>query len=240
MTSSSHQLFIRHIDTRCGTDKDIQVILACQGHERTTTIPSIFTITEETDYQWYLEDYATKQPFNASRAAKVVQSLGHYVETLSEWMLSSGILPQSGTLNISVEGHQSINHFHWELLEDTSKWIEPIRFQDVLVARTLPIPPSSSISWAECSTVNILLVTCRPGGRQDIDPQLISRSIVSTINQVARIPHHGQVRLHMLRPPTWLAFKQHLLYDNEPGHYALVHFDMHGEIQEDADGKISR
>ena len=255
MTSSSRALLVvtpstlpsllssADVDRLLG--REFKAQLTCDGDEAIVTIPKLFSDTEENDYRWYLQHFAPKQPFEASRAARVTRSLKRYGLTLSQLLVSSRVLPQHGNLTIRVEadsstvGSSSLQHLHWELLEDPSKWFGGYRPRDVVVTRTLPSLPTPSTSWESSSTSNILLVTCRPSGRYDIDPHLISRSIVKTITEAATQPSALRVRLKLLRPPTWLAFREHLLYDCQPGHYQLVHFDMHGEVLE-ADNLPSR
>ncbi|KAL8672794.1 MAG: hypothetical protein Q9168_002758 [Polycauliona sp. 1 TL-2023] len=225
--------------------RELRAQLTCDGNQATIKIPNLFSDAEENDYRWYLQHFAPKQPFEASRAARVTRSLKRYGLTLSQQLLSSGVLPQHNDLTIRVEadsstiGASSLQHLHWELLEDPFKWFGGYRPRDVVVTRTLPSLSTPSTSWESSSTCNILLVTCRPSGRYDIDPHLISGSIVKTINEAATQPSALRVRLKLLRPPTWLAFREHLLYDCQPGHYQLVHFDMHGEVLE-ADNLPSR
>lgn len=176
------------------------------------------------------------RPSNLSKPRAQPGLLARYGFSLSQTLIDAEVLPQHGSLSIYIEADSSTNagsslhRVYWELLEDPSKWAEMHRFQDVAVTRTMPLLPVPSTSLNHSSTFNILLVTCRPGGRKDIDPQIVSRSLVSTINQAAVEANALTVRLKILRPPNWLTLKEHLLYEHEPGHYQLVHFDMHGEI----------
>ena len=231
VVTSSSSLSAPDTDLRSSTGS--QALLSCNGKKATITLPELFTLNEEDDYRWYLQDFAPKQPFEALRAARVAQSLARYGFSLSQTLIDADVLPQHGSLSIHIEADSSthagsnLHRVYWELLEDPSKWAGMHRFQDVTVIRTVPLLPVPSISLDHSSTFNILLVTCRPGGRKDIDPQLVSRSLVSTVNQAAVEANALTVRLTILRPPTWLALREHLC---EAGHYQLVHFDMHGEI----------
>ena len=231
-------------------------LLVSYGGE-TITIPIInpFDGFEEREYQWYLEDFASKQPFAASRAAKVERSLKRYVKSLAAALLKARMFPRRDKLKLIIDCSLSsstdaedldysstLQRLHWELLEDASHWPDGARFESILVCRTVSNAPRADQSNVGNSRISILLITCRPKGRDDIDALLISRSILKTAQAAAAYKGNGSmndVRLEILRPPTWLAFKEHLLYDREPGHYHIVHFDMHGEIL-DADKRYAK
>lgn len=66
---------------------------------------------------------------------------------------------------------------------------------------------------------------CKP---RDPDPSLISEPLLEAI---AQLSGSIDVRLEICRPGSWSALKN-LLRDKENGYYDLVHFDMHGEIDE--------
>lgn len=63
-----------------------------------------------------------------------------------------------------------------------------------------------------------------------LDLQLVSRSIERPFDGLGSNPDAVDVKLEVLRRPTWATFKEHLLYKCEPDRYQPVQFDMHGEI----------
>ena len=229
----------------------LDVLLSCAGKEEIITLSNPFTEQEETESKWYLKEFAPKQPFETSRAKSVSASVDRYGKSLAAQLLASDVLPCEGNLNLRINlkpkyhsdplpGHgYSLQSMHWEILEIVSSWPQPCRYTSIRVCRTLSESRAQVLYPREPSRVNILLVTCRPKGREDIDSQLISRSILGTIHGTASTPVAVDLRLKVLRPPTWLAFKEHLLYECEPGHYQILHFDMHGEIL-DADTTHSK
>lgn len=122
----------------------------------------------------------------------------------------------------------NLQQLHWEILEDTSRWSDNVNYEKISVCTCSSMPPIKAPSGTAGSRTNILLVTCRPKGRNDIDAQLISQSIVETIQASAAISDVGDVRLDILRPPTWLAFEEHLLYDYES---CLTGLSRQGAVQ---------
>ena len=253
--SEAHEIHIslcssRHDDCPvAGFTGQLSLLLSCTGKQRTITVSNPFSKHGERDYRWYLEDYAAKQPFAASRAAKVEKSLEKYGKALSDSLLGSGILPLHGRIKLWIDcspiggedeassrASSPLQNLHWELLEDISRWSNA-NYNAINVCRTLSISLPKVSSGTASTRVNILLVTCRPKGRDDIDGQLISRCILDAVQASNASLKTNRVRLEILRPPTWLAFKEHLLYDFEPGHYQIIHFDMHGEILRTGDSQ---
>ena len=80
----------------------------------------------------------------------------------------------------------------------------------------------------EAPTINVLLVTARPGGARDVGYRTIARPLVETLRKAAL-----RVRVDILRPGTYEALTRHLEASQErhgPGYYHVVHFDVHGGL----------
>jgi tetratricopeptide (TPR) repeat protein len=69
--------------------------------------------------------------------------------------------------------------------------------------------------------VNILLVTCRPDGEQDVGYRSISRSLVDLVH-ASDLP----AEVTVLRPPTFEQLEREL--SERPGYFHVLHFDGHG------------
>ncbi len=69
--------------------------------------------------------------------------------------------------------------------------------------------------------VNILLVTCRPDGDQDVGYRSISRSLVDLVH-ASDLP----AEVTVLRPPTFEQLDRVL--KEKPGYFHVLHFDGHG------------
>jgi len=77
-------------------------------------------------------------------------------------------------------------------------------------------------------TINLLVVTARPGGARDVGYRTISRPLVEGLRQ-ARVP----VRVEILRPGTYRALVDHLEAVQDQygtGYYHVIHFDVHGAL----------
>ena len=76
----------------------------------------------------------------------------------------------------------------------------------------------------ETTTINLLIVTSRPRGRNDVGYRTISRPLVELLRN-SRMP----VKVHILRPATYESLEKHLDEVGE-GFYHVVHFDVHGAL----------
>lgn len=90
-------------------------------------------------------------------------------------------------------------------------------------------------------TFNILLVVSRPDKQDDIDPLLSSGAIMDIIKLFEEKGNQSPLtpRIEIARPGTWSAFAEHLRLRTDQWHenggqgpwFDLVHFDVHGSIQ---------
>lgn len=78
------------------------------------------------------------------------------------------------------------------------------------------------------STLNVLLIICRPAGEGDVP----FRSVALPLVDVLRTRRHA-VRLHVLRPPTFEQLQEDLSGGDPQIH--IVHFDGHGSFPEGND-----
>ena len=120
----------------------------------------------------------------------------------------------------------------WELLLAPAS-NEPLSVLAASFSRssTSSSQPSSSPLPLKSGKMRVLLVTCRPGGEDDVP----FRSVASRIVQaVAAAPETG-IQVDVLRPPTYDALLDALGAAKKTGTpYNLVHFDGHGAY--DANG----
>lgn len=217
--------------------KRVNVTLAHGNICRLIEIENPFTELEEQNLRWYLEDYPALEPFEIGRAKRTAKSLAVYGQHLSKALVSSGLIPHKGRISLDIEldssDHSSnslLHRLHWEILADTSKWPVDYQLESVAVNRVMKGPRILDLDGAggRPTKLNILLVVCRPGGRNDINHQLVSKSATRLISRLTE-QSADRASITILRPPTWAAYKKHL---KEAGHgyYQLVHFDMHGGV----------
>ena len=199
----------------------------------------------ERELHWYLEEYAALEPFEIGRASKAVDRIAKYGYALSTALTATGLIPFEVDLQIEIVSDASqgdadiaLHRLHWELLTDRRKWPSKHRPKTIGIIRTLNALRSQAAvpERAPSLSFNILLVTCRPNGRNDVDHHLISRPLVEL---VSRISHNSIVKptVKILRPPTWAAFRRELR-DRNTGHFQLVHFDLHGGVVRDSKNHI--
>lgn len=212
-------------------------------HEALISLSDPFNSDQEQLLHWYFERYALEDPYEVTKAELAREAIYSYGRNLSKQLATCGLIPKSGDLQLEIglpaQGGASdapphglsLHRIHWEVLEDISLWPKRFGLKRVVVCRTLSVPcPIIATEPGPMSKFNVLLVVSRPRGRQDIDHQLVSRFLVDICERISKSSSTVKVALTILRPPTWRAFEDHLLYDRSPGHYQLVNFDMHGEI----------
>jgi hypothetical protein len=206
--------------------------------------------------RWYLEKYAPEQPFETSKADLAAETIASYGRALAVQIAGSGLLPRKGELEIEIFGQSDVGEnpdnveidsfllqqLYWEVLEDVKLWPAGFKFSSVTVYRSascthgisgVPLSTGREDTERTKNRFNILLVVSRPGRAADIDYQLVSRCLVAMVDLISEKNPIVKPTLTILRPPTWLAFREQLR-EHDPGYYDLVHLDMHGKIQKPA------
>jgi hypothetical protein len=234
--------------------------LKCDGKEAKLRLKDPFAEEEadvrnafynrESIVKWYVDKH-TEEPFEVVKAESAAQLLRGYGQRLAQSLADSGILPRDGDLDLEIVsqppksssiskiGEADLQKLHWELLEDVTVWPADYTFQSLTVTRCIPTEhreTSNATEWllgsqrVSIKKFSILLVVARPSASRDPDYHLVSRQLVAVVDELSERGKDLNVSVHILRPPTWMAFKEHLLVDCDPGHYDMVHFDMHGDI----------
>ncbi|KAG7284484.1 hypothetical protein NEMBOFW57_010859 [Staphylotrichum longicolle] len=204
-------------------------------------------VESEETIAWYFENYAS-EPFETTKSDIAATLLSQYGSDLASQLAGSGVLPRSGhiTLQISTPARtekspeatgSSLQHLHWEVLENVGLWPAGFRFSSVSVVRSLIGRSDAAVDDGhtlghKSKRFNILLVVSRPRPETDIDYQLVAKCLVAIVDDVSRNNPNLKVTLTILRPPTWQAFREHL-HDN---HYDLVHFDTKGDVRTTSTG----
>jgi ankyrin repeat protein/tetratricopeptide (TPR) repeat protein len=202
-----------------------------------------FTPAEEDGLSWYLHKFAIDEPFAGTRAAIVAESLAKYRKTLARCLeplilhalksCECVALPEAVILSIhepSID-RPSLQLIHWELLEDPQAWKEiaiPVLFVR-WVSRPAVLTPDRIISPSSkaANITNILVISARPGGRNDHPYRLISQPLWDLVHSDTELA--SRIKIHFVRPGTWSAF-QNVLLNMELGFgfFSVVHFDTHG------------
>ena len=212
------------------------------------------TATDESlkDFQWYFEQYITKEPFAHARARMIAQKIRDQGRRLLESFLQpviclNAMAPEHFVIEVrdSVTGDAagiSVAHrFFWEILEDTGLWrdvfhLEPRQVTVVRVHENQNSAPTIANSVhislpSSTEATHVLAITARPSHTKDVPHRLITRSISAAIDTI-RNDSDSQVTLHIVRPGTFDALERHIRH-HPYGHFGVVHLDLHG----DSDGQ---
>jgi hypothetical protein len=183
--------------------------------------------------------------FRLRRAAAVAESLVRYKNIIARCLqplllhalnsFESDVNPEVIVLSVhepSTEG-PSLHLLHWELLED--KQLRKGITIPVLFPRKVSTPavlrPRTKIRCTSnyADVTNILLVSARPGGRDDLPYRFISQPQWDLVHSDKELL--SRIKIHFVRPGTWSAFRNVLLnQDLDYGFISIVHFDTHGMV----------
>jgi len=231
------------VDQKLG-QRHWSVSISWEGEHQDVQIVSPATSDDEQLLQWYLEDFAIQDPFDnlrASTSLKLIQDYGHQlVKSLDlSSLLPTEHLQDHIVFEIQELGEQqpSIHGIHWEILESLDIWPSPAPKSVCIIrlghgtGQTLPIDPGAALRDGE-HTLDIVVVSARPQGTNDIPHRIVSRQILDVIRKLPddKAPN---VRMHVVRPGTVAALESHLSQLDKKGHVNLVHFDLHGEADKE-------
>ncbi|MCP4113017.1 MAG: CHAT domain-containing protein [Desulfobacteraceae bacterium] len=200
------------------------------------TVTNPFSQEDEKLLEWYFEEHLRFPFTNQVQAAKAAGSIRTYGESLFEQLFRKNIdvyaqykqAVQGGVDRLSFEiiGSPEFHGLHWEALKDP----------DLPRAFVLDAPMVRGSSQAHTfranvrtsPSVNLLIVTARPGGKSDVAYRTVSRPLVERLRK-ADLPVH----IDILRPGIYRALTEHLREVRENhgvGFYHIIHFDLHGAL----------
>jgi len=199
---------------------------------------------EQEDLRWYLEDYL-QYPFDpapaiAARVEKRMTGIG--TELFKALFHSSDAARDlwaelckylNDTRVEIVTGLREAASIPWELVCDP-KTDTPLALCARSFVRAHPnADQHSQLSQTVSGPIRILLVICRPSGRDDVP----FRSVASRL--LKGLSGRDDFQLEVLRPPTFAHLRECLLAAKARGQpYHVLHFDGHG-IYEDLIAKTS-
>jgi tetratricopeptide (TPR) repeat protein len=207
------------------------------GPEHTITISDPFSEKEEQELEWYFEEHL-EFPFTKKvRAKNAANSIAAYGEKLFNQVfgdrdiydeyrdiLKSGL----NDLHIEIAGSPRFHALHWEALKDPRlRNQHPLAMQAVIVRKNQR-PQNLAVAVRPSPTINLLIVTARPGGKRDVGYRTISRPLIEALHQT-NIP----IRIEILRPGTYRTLENHLrgiTAKHGEGYYHVIHFDVHGAV----------
>ena len=210
-------------------------VVSIDGQEYPFTLKDPFSPEEEQRLEWYFERYLNF-PFTDQVKA---QTAGGSVRTYGEQLFATVFADRDAyaayrdatqgnlsDLTVEIAGSPAFQRLHWEALKDP-KLSQPLALQANFVRRNLTPQPIKA-RLRESPTVNVLLVTARPGGARDVGYRTIARPLLATLRQ-AKL----RVKVDILRPGTYEALSRQLEQVQEQhgaGYYHVIHFDVHGGL----------
>nr|MBA2678744.1 tetratricopeptide repeat protein [Ktedonobacteraceae bacterium] len=205
------------------------------GFEYPITIKSPFSGQDEERLEWYFEQYLCFPFTRQIEAREAAASITAYGEALFRQVFSNRRVyteylhirdEGQSSLQIEIAGSPAFHALHWEALKDPDIPL-PLVLQATMVRKNIA-PQVMPEAVRPSPTINVLLVTARPSGKQDVGYRTISRPLLEVLRQ-AQLP----VQVDILRPGTYRALAEHLRNvssQNGDGHYHIIHFDVHGSI----------
>jgi tetratricopeptide (TPR) repeat protein len=200
-----------------------------------TDVTFSLTAQEQEQLRWYLEDYlehpTDPAPKIAANVEKKMQEVGeHLFNSLFNTnedarFLWADLRSRLSDTRVEVISGVDTTRIPWELIRDPHTGTHlALRARDFV--RGLPNPAlQPSILQTESGPIRILLVICRPGGRDDVPFRSVASRIVKSLSEEAR----AHFQLDVLRPPTYDRMAQVLRAAKDAGRpYHVVHFDGHG------------
>jgi tetratricopeptide (TPR) repeat protein len=210
-----------------------------EGRARETfSVEFVFRFTEadQRDLRWYLEEYlqATQDNPNRAIAARVERRMAEIGAELFAAVFRGGALRLWARLQDRLEetrveivtGVAEATAIPWELLRDPDMDVAlALRAASFVRAQPNPAKRPSLPRASAGAPLRILLVICRPHGREDVPFRSVSARILKSLTDEAR----EAFDLDVLRPPTFQALGEALRRARAAGKpYQVVHFDGHG------------
>ena len=227
-----------------GEDK-YRVEIALEGGElprQTVTSHFDFKLTDQDqeNIRWYLEDFLQYSHDPAPRIAARIE--GRMAEIGTElfralfqsnddardlWATLRTRLSDTRVEVVTTVAEATT--VPWELVRD-SKTDTPLALRARSFVRAHPeVAQVPHLLQTESGPIRILLVICRPGGRDDVPFRSVAIHLIRVLSEDART----LFQLDVLRPPTFEQLEWSLRAAKAEGQpYHIVHFDGHG-IYED-------
>ncbi|MEA3403763.1 MAG: CHAT domain-containing protein, partial [Armatimonadota bacterium] len=185
---------------------------------------------DRAELRWYLEDFLSS-PWGAyqDRAERVARKMTQWGEELFERVfradprahecyiraVNEGV---EGCLLSVVSSDPAFAGQPWELLRDPDRGFVAVHLGGFARSRR-DVSPAAEPDFTEDS-LHILMVTARPGGKEDIRYRMVARPMLAALGD-SDVP----ITVELLRPPTFDALARRLGERPRPH---VVHFDGHG------------
>ncbi|MCA9872365.1 MAG: CHAT domain-containing protein, partial [Anaerolineales bacterium] len=197
-----------------------------------------FSEEEEERLQWYYEGWLSFPFTGQVKAAQAAASVADYgrrlfaqvfrdnPDVLAEYKMAMRYEQGFAGLEFEIRGTPAFHALHWEALWDPANG-RPFAAECAFY-RQNDNPPAFHIRPQPSPTLNVLLVTARPRGRQDVGYRTISRPLVDALHTSAL-----RTQIDIVRPGSYAALVRHLERSRDrhgDGYYHIIHFDVHGSL----------
>ena len=209
-------------------------------YEAAFTYSSPLTDKDAPDARWLLEDYPRLRGRSSDPiAARIEKRLHELAADLRQAVFESAEEARPirdaltdpellRRLHVVVDEPQTASWTPWELMLAPAS-NEPLSVLAASFSRFSTSPVQARLTKSD--KLRILLITCRPGGEDDVP----FRSVASRIVQAVATSPEAAIQVDVLRPPTYDALLDALGAANETeAPYNVVHFDGHGSYDTDA------
>jgi tetratricopeptide (TPR) repeat protein len=187
----------------------------------------------EQELAWYFEEHLRYPFLDKDREREAVQRIGVYGEALFGQVFGgkashSYLMLAERSFDgcrMEISGSAALHRLHWEALRDPEHPDPPLGVR-LPVIRRVEAQPSQFAIRDDLPTLNILLVTARPGGPHDVGYRTISQPLLDALRNADQ-----PVTVDLVRPGTWDALRAHLADATRrhgSGWYQVIHFDLHG------------
>jgi len=197
------------------------------------TVTDPFTPAQEAELEWYYErwlNFPFTDKIRAQQAAESIRTYGH--DLFKQLFRADPNLyadyreQRTEPFTIEIIGEPEFHTLHWESLHDPDQE-RPLTVDKAIIRRNRQAIHTPA-SVKESPTLNILLVTARPGGKLDVGYRTISRPLVDALEN-SQLP----TRIDIVRPGTFAALIRHLEDSRDrhgDGYYQVIHLDVHGTL----------
>ncbi|KAF2669780.1 hypothetical protein BT63DRAFT_423766 [Microthyrium microscopicum] len=204
------------------------------------------------DLKWNLEEFATKDPFDVSRANKIADNIKKYTSHLIQFVLKilespTDILGSrlvvklsdhwtgSSLLRQTSDGTNIVPLMQWECLEEVESWPSEYRPLAVTVVRSTACLNFESGETQQpvlsVKSVRVLALSARPFGDNDVPHRLVTRTIYQVVQSLETQQYPPEL---IIARPGSIESLDRELGSHPTGYFDIVHLDVHGEADEDS------
>ena len=203
----------------------------------------------EENLEWYFETYID-QPYTAESKVRrtVEQYIVDYGQELFRQLFADDrarqrfydAINRDGFEGITFEivGREKSTEFQailWETLRDPDSADRPLVASGLRMVRRSTKKSLIKARVEEHPTLNLLIVTARPGGAHDVNYRTIQRPLIELLRKTPGLTINPVI----LRPGTYQSLKNHL-DEQGSGFYHIIHFDVHGEVLEFSELQVKK